>query len=207
MSSKTSAILPEWSPRLPMSKIQRLYDLDALGIYDEELIDEIGYALLSRCQSFIQAVQATQGLATCPVCKHQVEHNFKNSEVLTCENCGWQATWKDYFSTIQHKQLSGAEPVLVFFAEFIETYPKARTSQEKMFHIDRLLHGFHYASIHHMRTPTRPVAVNLIDGRLNDVIAFLERLTFGEQSTPGLTENRDEWLEKIQNAKSWGKKT
>jgi hypothetical protein len=207
MSSKTSAILPEWSPRLPMSKIQKLYDLDALGIYDEELIDEIGYALLSRCQSFIQAVQATQGLATCPVCKHQVEHNFKNSEVLTCENCGWQATWKDYFSTIQHKQLSGAEPVLVFFAEFIETYPKARTSQEKMFHIARLLHGFHYASIHHMRTPTRPVAVNLIDGRLNDVIAFLERLTFGEQSTPGLTENRDEWLEKIQNAKSWGKKT
>ena len=206
MSQKTNAVLPEWSPRLPMSKIQRLYNLDAQGIYDEELIDEVGYALLARCQSFIQANQATQGQAACPVCQAVVEHHFKNDELLTCELCGWQATWKDYFSTIQHKQLSGAEPVLVFFAEYIETFPQARTPQEKMFRIDRLLHGFHYASFQHTRTPTRPVAINLIDGRLNDVIEFLERLTFGDRSTPGLAENRAEWLVKIENAKSWGMK-
>ncbi len=206
MSQKNNAILPEWSPRLPMSKIQRLYNLDAQGIYDEELIDEVGYALLSRCQSFIQANQATQGKVACPVCETVVEHHFKNDEFLTCERCGWQANWKDYFSTIQHRQLSGAEPVLVFFAEYIETFPKAHTPQEKMFRIDRLLHGFHSASIHHTRTPTRPVAINLIDGRLNDVIEFLERLTFGERSTPGLAENRAEWMLKIENAKNWGKK-
>jgi hypothetical protein len=207
MSPKTNTVLPEWSPRLPMSKIHRLYNLDAQGIYDEELIDDIGYALMARCESFIHANQATRGEAICPLCQNRVEHHFENNEILTCGKCGWQATWKDYFGTIQHKQLSGAEPVLVFFAEYIETYPKARTPQEKMFRIDRLLHGFHYASIHHQNTPTRPVAINLIDGRLNEVIEFLERLTFGERSSPGVAENRAEWLIKIENAKSWGKKT
>ena len=46
---------PRWAPRVRRSKIRRLYETDALGIYDDELIDDVGYALLARCRSFLAA--------------------------------------------------------------------------------------------------------------------------------------------------------
>jgi hypothetical protein len=105
---KESYLLPDWAPRLAPGKIKRLYELDAKGIRDETLIDEIGWALKARCESFIQAVRATRGEAICPACWAIVPHQIISNEMLICSACGWQATWKAYFSTIQHKQLSGA---------------------------------------------------------------------------------------------------
>ncbi len=48
-----------------------------------------------------------------------------------------------------------------------------------------LIHGFH----HYLRSgrTRRPVAVNLIDGDLTFVADFLNRLTCGPASTPGLS--------------------
>ena len=59
-------LLPQWAPRVPKSKIKRLYELDAKGIYDDELLDDVGYALFARCQSFITACQATSGSGLLP---------------------------------------------------------------------------------------------------------------------------------------------
>ena len=50
-------VLSQWAPRVQKSKIKRLYDLDAKGIFDDEFLDEVGYALRSRCWSFISARQ------------------------------------------------------------------------------------------------------------------------------------------------------
>ena len=98
-----------------------------------------------------------------------------------------------YFKTIQHVQLSGAEPVLEQFRAFISTFSTARTPRAKMLAIDGLIHGFHwyYRKTHR---PTRPVAINLIEGRLREVIDFLDRLTYGDKSTPGTRENYAEWM-------------
>jgi hypothetical protein len=195
-------ILPTWAPRIPQGKIRRLYTLDSLGIHDDELIDEIGFGLLARCQSFLLANQASSGQLPCPVCGTIIHHQMTAKEILLCPQCNWQTSWKDYFATIQHKQLSGAEPVLVYFKEYIEKFPLAHSATEKMFLIDRLLHGFHYYG----KTPTRPVAINLIEGRLGEVMDFLDELSYTENSTPGLQQHREEWEVKIQNARSWGKK-
>ena len=35
--------LPRWAPRVPQDKVRRLYETDARGIYDDELIDDVGY--------------------------------------------------------------------------------------------------------------------------------------------------------------------
>jgi len=35
----------QWAPRVNPSTIRRLYEIDARGIADEDLIDEVGYAL------------------------------------------------------------------------------------------------------------------------------------------------------------------
>ena len=173
-------ILPQWAPRVEPGKIKRLYELDAMGVVDEELIDEVGWRLLARCESFIQAVKATQGEAACPVCGTIVLHQLRKDDLLICDSCGWQATWKAYFSTIQHKQLSGAEPVLALFRDYVEKFPRANKPREKMFLIDCLLTGFHYYG----KTTTRPVAVNLIHAPLNEVIRFLDALSLrSEPST------------------------
>jgi hypothetical protein len=200
MDHAEQPILPQWAPRVPQHKIRQLYELDAQGIYDEELIQEVGYALRARCQSFIEACQAWAGCARCPVCGAQIPHTGDKAEVLRCGACGWALTWGEYFKTFQHKQLSGAEPVLALFREFVERFPPARTLREKMLLIDRLLHGFHW---YHKFGPTRPVAVNLIEGRLTDVVRFLDRLSYGEGGTPGTQETHAEWVARSENTRRW----
>jgi DNA-directed RNA polymerase subunit RPC12/RpoP len=184
--------MPDWAPRISQEKIRKLYELDAKGIADDDLIDEVGFALLARCDSFVAAVNAVHGKAVCPSCGQVVEHSKGKEEELTCDNCGWKVLWKDYFKTIQHKQLSGAEHVLELFQDYVDQFSVAKQPKEKMVLIDQLIHGFHwYLALGN----TRPVAVNLIKGRLTDVIAFLDDLSYGENSSPGLRENYDEWLE------------
>lgn len=194
--------LPTWAPRIQPSKIRRLYDLDAQGIYDDELLDDVGYSLRARCQSFLEANAAGSGQAVCPSCGGSVSHRSKKEELMHCIACGWELTWGEYFSTIQHKQLSGAAPVLELFEDFVLKFPAARKPQEKMLLIDQLLHGFHWDL---KQNPTRPVAVNLIEGRLCEVVAFLDTLSYGEASTPGVAEKREEWVKDTGNVRRWGR--
>jgi hypothetical protein len=56
--------------------------------------------------------------------------------------------------------------------------------------IDALIHGFH---LYYTGETTRPVAVNLIDGSMNEVIRFLDGLSYGPDSTPGTRETKTEW--------------
>ena len=87
----STGILPEWAPRVAQAKIRRLYELDALGIHDEELLDDVGYALLARCQSFIAACQAAAGQVSCPVCGQEIQRDKKvRDELLHCPGCGWR---------------------------------------------------------------------------------------------------------------------
>jgi hypothetical protein len=181
---------------VPQRKIRRLYETDAKGIYDEDLIDEVGYGLLARCESFITANRARAGEVPCPECGRIV----RREEVLSCP-CGWELRWADYFKTIQHKQLSGAEPVLKQFRDFVSAFPLARTPQEKVLHIDRLIHGFH--RYYKTNGPTRPVAVNLIEGRMSEVVGFLDDLSYGEKSTPGTRQNLAEWSGDMEVNRGW----
>ena len=194
--------LPTWARRVRPAKIRRLYQLDAQGIYDDELIEDVGYSLLARCESFIHAMEGVRGHAKCPLCGAIVAHHKQKEELLQCA-CGWSLSWADYFATIQHKQLSGVEPVITLFQSFVDRFPGAQTAQQRMILIDTLLHGFHWFL--NTGKPTRPVAVNLIALRLRDVIAFLDELAYGESSTPGAQDRKAEWDSRIENARNWQK--
>jgi len=196
-------ILPQWAPRIKKHKIQRLYELDAQGLQDDELILDVGYSLMARCRSFLDANQATTGKAICPVCESFVAHQCDKTELLHCDQCGWELAWGDYFETIQKKQLYGAEPVQDAFREFMLKFPKAKNSGERMFLIDRVIHQFHYSTKY---GNTRPTAINLIEGRLVDIIQFLDQLSYGAASTPGIKTQREEWVEKSGLARSWSRK-
>lgn len=193
-------LLPQWAPRLPKKIIRRLYLNDALGIRDEGLIDDVGFRLLMRCRSFITANKAVQGQATCPACSSIIPHNKRKDESLVC-GCGWKLSWSDYFDTIQHKQLSGAEPVITLFTKFVKQFPLSRSYTEKIVLIDEVLHGFHWYAKNN--TPTRPVAINLIEGRLKDVIDFLDMLSYSKKSVSKLSTTKRVWEENIKAARSW----
>ena len=96
-------------------------------------------------------------------------------------------TWGEYFGTIQKKQLSGAKPVIELFEEYIREFPVDKSYQVKMCQIDWLIHGFHW---HEKYSATRPITVNLIQGRLSDVIEFYDNLSYGNRNSSGLRSTR-----------------
>ena len=56
-----------WSPRLPKHKLRRLYEQDALGITDEELLEEVGWGLYMRCRDIL-AIQRAEREVRCARC-------------------------------------------------------------------------------------------------------------------------------------------
>ncbi len=192
---KKTIPLPVWAPRVKPYLIRRLYEIDAQGRLDEELVDEVGWALYSRCDSFLRAREAVQGRVICPVCGSPILHSRQANEVMRCPACGWECPIRVYLETIKNQQLNGGPEVADLFQEYIDRLPQAKEPAEKMLCIDRLIHGFHHF-LTSGRT-RRPVGVNLIDGHLGFVVDFLDHLTYGPGSTPGTQETHAAWREKI----------
>jgi hypothetical protein len=57
-------------------RIRQLYESEARGIYDDDLIEEVDYALLFRCESFVAANTAVRyGQLACVSCGGTVERS------------------------------------------------------------------------------------------------------------------------------------
>jgi predicted RNA-binding Zn-ribbon protein involved in translation (DUF1610 family) len=201
---KSSLILPTWAPRVKPYRVRRLYESDAQGLLDPDLVDDVGWALYSRCDSFIAAIAARKGRVLCPVCKNVVLDGEKHGALLRCSACGWECPYRAYMDTIKNAQLNGGPEVVGLFQEYLDRFPKAKEPPEKMLLIDGLIHGFHHFLGSGRVGRRRPVGINLLDGHLEFVILFLDRLTYGPGSTPGLEETRDGWREKIKESTNWG---
>ena len=213
MNDQTPSPLPEdlaevrWASRVNPSLIRRLYESDARGLLDDELLDEVGVALYARCRSILRATAAGRGEVTCPRCERTVLLAAAGpwagrDEVLPCA-CGWSARWGDYFKTYQGKHLVGGG-ALPFHERFVAEWGRAQTPQQKMLTIDRLIHAFHWELV---KNPGRPAARELIYARnTTELLTFLDRLTYGERSTPGLRDARVAWESKL-DASAWHRMT
>jgi hypothetical protein len=183
-----------WARRVKPEAIRRLYTLDSKGIVDEELIDEVGYAMYARCLSIRIATRAHSGRAACPRCESDVHRTdndwrrWRKDEPLVCD-CGWQTTWGEYHKAYQGKQLHGGKAYQMF-RDFIDRWPAARNPRDKMLAIDRLIHACHGEFKGHMG---RPAACNLIEGTMHELLPLLDGLAYGDASTPGVLEVRTEW--------------
>jgi predicted RNA-binding Zn-ribbon protein involved in translation (DUF1610 family) len=187
----------QWASRVNPARIRRLYETDARGIVDEELIDKVGYALYARCQSILQATEAHAGRIICPECGALVTRASTPSDksaILDCAGCGWRVRWADYFRTFQDKHLNGGGAV-AFHAEFVERFRGATSAQEKMLAIDRLIHACHWELV---QRPGRSAARELIYAKnYQDLLTFLNTLSYGEQSSPTLRATKATWDQKI----------
>lgn len=193
----------EWAPRVRKDKVRRLYEADARGLRDEELVDDVGITLLLRCRSILTVHQAQQRRVACPRCARQRRETFivrvsrrgdPRDEQLNCPVCGWHLTWGEYLLSYKRKQLSAGGAVSAF-ERYVRDYPAARTYSQKMLAIDRLIHEFHYSLVDRPDQPCRPAGVNLIEGHVSDVLAFLDELSYGPQNTAGVDRGRQVWEE------------
>lgn len=114
-------------------------------------------------------------------------------ELIQCPVCGWQITWGEFASSFKRKQLNPGGAVDVF-ETYLRTYKSAATSKEKMLAVDWLIHEFHRSLVH----PTgRPVGINLIQGKLVDIVEFLDQLTYGDHLPSDVQTNRAAWREEM----------
>jgi hypothetical protein len=184
-----------WAPRVDPNKLRRLYQLDAQGILDADLLDEVGYGLYSRCRSILHVSDAMNGRVHCPCCDTIIQHPTNDpADILCCSTCSWQARWGDYYNTYRTEEL-GAGGAAEIFQDFITHWEPVRTPRDKMQLIDQLIHRWHWETAR--QRPTfglgRPTGVNLIEGNRQQVLAVLDSLTYGERSTAGIQTTKATW--------------
>ncbi|MFX7640585.1 hypothetical protein ABTJ59_19995, partial [Acinetobacter baumannii] len=51
-----------WAPRVPPAIVRRLYQSDASSLQDDDLVNEVGFALYARCRSIQTATSAHNGV-------------------------------------------------------------------------------------------------------------------------------------------------
>jgi hypothetical protein len=195
----------KWSPRVPKSKLRRLYQSACQGVWDEALIDDVGMTLYLRCQDILKIHRAwSEKQIACPKCENSgavsmIPRRGRDAP-MTCPLCGWTMTWFRYHRTFQRRQLNPGGAVS-YFQEFLEAYTGARDPKTRMLAIDRVIHEFHYSMRDLPDQPSRSAGVNLIEGRLAEVLKFLNELS--EMDLPGAFRETSETWRKKQATIKW----
>jgi hypothetical protein len=195
----------EWSPRVSLAKIRALYENEARGTVDDELIEEVGFGLLARCRSIFEYTEACEeGRVRCKRCAKQgqtsiIQRNMgKPSPLLRCPACGWSVRWRVYKAETENAdgQLRAGH-ARAAFARYVAVYPQCRTREEKILAIDRLIHEFHWILVKEGQPAqaNKTAGVNLLRGNIGQVLHLLNELTYGENTPPELVEGKARWKE------------
>ena len=180
-----------WAKKVPSEKIKKLYEQDAKGIYDDELVDDVGISLYARVDSMLMVTSSNLGKAICIECRTEIPHNHQRSFLLECPKCGWAMPFGEFNDSYKKQTLHGYG-ALNELKEFYEKYLLAKTYAEKMRMIDWLIHTFHGNL---QERPSRPTATNVIEGSNADVAKLIFDLAYGENSTVSM-EEFEVWLDK-----------
>lgn len=179
----------KWHPRVRPERIYRVYQDFARGSLDEVAVDNLGLALLLRCESIIMVSRRE---LECPACGtvFALPDGAEPEQSVSCPRpeCPFQVTPREYQASWSKRYLNGAA-ALPAFVEYVQVYPSARTVEQKLRAIDNLIHAFHWD----MKTnlPNRSAANNVIEASHDQALELLDSLSFG----PGQTKER--WRETV----------
>jgi hypothetical protein len=167
-----------WAPRVQPDLVQRVYEVDATGVGDPELCDDLGIRLLLRCRAILLVAH---GEVECPRCEavFAVRGSESDHAPVQCptSGCGWQTTPGEYRKSWSKRRIFPGKAGAVF-EEYAAHYPAARTYRDRILAIDKLIHGFHWDL--RVNKPNRAAANNLIEGNHDQVVAFLDALSGGD---------------------------
>jgi hypothetical protein len=162
-----------WSPSVAREKIRRLYESDAKGMLNSELLDEIGFTIYARClQAQEEWALMDMGKIKCHNCGNILDYS---TGLITCK-CGYQYMYKDYRRSFRTNNMptGGAAHI---FNEFIKRWPMAKDEVEKMRLIDWLIHEFHINLL--SGNKGRFVGINLIQGTKTQIKELILNLAYG----------------------------
>lgn len=159
-----------WPDKLDIYKLNKLYKLDAKGIQDEVLADEIGLILYLRCKygkSDMELMEKNQ--IRCHICNHIIngETDFRQCE------CGYQYSYREYRRSFRRNNMpTGAAEKT--FDDYMKKWCIAKGYNEKIVLIDTLLHAFHLSLV--SGATHRPVAMNFMDGTREQIESVISNL-------------------------------
>ncbi len=108
-------------------------------------------------------------------------------DTSTCPTCGWTTTAEEYYRSWEHRDLNGH---CEEFQYYLEHFPHARSLQQRMLLIDRLVHALHFAAL---EGPTANFAArNFLEANRPTIVSLLDQLAYGPSSTMDL-EARNRW--------------
>ena len=184
-----------WSPKIRQSKIRQLYQNDARGTVDEILVEDVGLGLLDRCRSIWlvtrREVECPRCSATFSVCEPDSWKTLPGIQRCPTPGCGWKTTADEWHEFWKHRELLGTA-AMDAIETYLQDYPRARRTEERMVCIDQLIHSFHIS----LRTGkfNRSFANNLIEGSHDQVVAFLDQLS---AKTGGV--DKEQWRAEIKS--------
>ena len=183
---------PVWPPKIKKHKIIKLYEQDAKGIYDEDLVNEVGICLYTRVECMLMVTSSNLGHPLCIECKTEIPNSYQKGFISVCPNCGWTIDISEYRASYKGQTLNGVG-ALPELKHFIAKYPSAKTYAEKMYMIDYLIHTFH-GNLN--AEPSRATATNIIEGNTGEIANLIFTLAYGENSTVK-KQALNEWIEKF----------
>ena len=144
--------------------------LDAKGIHDEVLADEIGMELYLRCKYGKEDMERMEKyIIRFKECGNELggEIDFRQC------SCGRQYSYKEYRRSFRRDNMPTGAAAKTF-AEFMQKWDLAETYNVKIILIDTLLHEFHLSLV--SGASHRPVAMNFIDGTRDCVEQIISNL-------------------------------
>jgi ribosomal protein L37AE/L43A len=188
-----------WSRRVDPQKIRRLYESDAQGMLDEDLLNDVGYGIYVCCRESVELGEAARGSVKCRNCgqtivRRLVDGRFDDSEILKCRACGWEIWCGDYHKSLLRKAPSRPYEPMQVFESFVERWPLARSPREKLLLIDRLIHEWHI----HYRAVGWPLGTTVVRATARQMVELLEGLAYGAGTTDGLDQTKKVWRGRLE---------
>ena len=176
-----------WAPKLRPDKLVRLYESDAAGTLDEELLDDVAWTLYCRVRDVIRV---SSSRVVCSRCRTEFAVRWRGEDpeiTSSCPACGWTTTAGEYHRSWEHRDLNGR---CADFSLYVERLPHTRSPQERTLLVDRLVHALHVASVD--GAIANVAARSFLEGDRPAIAALLDRLASSPSSTTG-TEARERW--------------
>lgn len=176
----------DWGKKASRNDIVRLYQGEARGMVDEELLDEVGYTFYMRCTQAKQARDLMeQGRILCLHCGAVLDAECirvggytpfsKNNLPVNC-GCGYSYTYREYRRSCNAANMPGGRAAPIF-ERFAKKWPGCRDAAQKMLLIDWLIHECHVSLMSGEKG--RSVCVNLIEGTKTQIADLILKLAYG----------------------------
>lgn len=175
----------KWCKKVSRSDLLRLYQGEAKGLLDEELLDDVGVTFYLRCKQ-AQEVRdyMDKGQIVCHHCGAVLTggrvspsgsvlmKNADNYKPINCD-CGYSYTYREYRRSCNSSNMPGgrASPV---FDSFVRKWPACKDAKAKMLLIDWLVHECHVTLMSGEKG--RSVCVNLIEGTLKQISDLIMKI-------------------------------